>query len=194
MPKSQRLGLYQQYADQLVRDGKAYRCFCSAQSLDDTKLQTLETGGAGHYPGTCRSVGRDESDERAANGEAHVIRFKVDNSTLRASFVDIVYGRFQKREDEDDFILIKSDGFPTYHFANVVDDHLMDITHVIRGAVGCVDASEKPARLSVARNGLFRRLNILRSTTPLDGSHPNTRMRLCFPIRTAQSLAKGTAR
>jgi glutamyl-tRNA synthetase len=73
-----------------------------------------------------------ESDDRAANGESHVIRLK---SNERYSFVDIVYGRYAKNEDEDDFILIKADGFPTYHFANVVDDHLMGITHVIRGAV-----------------------------------------------------------
>ena len=118
-----------------MHEGKAYRCFCSAKNLDDTRLEALDTGGAARYPGTCRTVSRDEADERAARGEQHVIRFKTNHSLPRPSFVDLTYGRFQKREDEDDFILIKSDGFPTYHFANVVDDHLMDITHVIRGAV-----------------------------------------------------------
>lgn len=84
------------------------------------------------YPGTCRSVPAEKSADRAARGETHVVRFKSGDSL---SFVDRVYGRYEKKEEEGDFILVKSDGFPTYHFANVVDDHLMDITHVIRGAV-----------------------------------------------------------
>jgi glutamyl-tRNA synthetase len=84
------------------------------------------------YPGTCRSVAPEESADRASRGEAHIVRFRGGSAP---SFVDRVYGRYEKKEEEDDFILIKSDGFPTYHFANVIDDHLMDITHVIRGAV-----------------------------------------------------------
>ena len=63
-----------------------------------------------------------------------MVRFKGGSSL---SFVDRVYGRYEKKEDEEDFILVKTDGFPTYHFANVVDDHLMEITHVVRGAVSC---------------------------------------------------------
>lgn len=74
----------------------------------------------------------EESADRAARGETHVVRFRGGE---RLSFVDRVYGRYEKKQEEEDFILVKSDGFPTYHFANVVDDHLMDITHVIRGAV-----------------------------------------------------------
>jgi glutamyl-tRNA synthetase len=75
----------------------------------------------------------EESAERAAKKDSFVIRFK--GSGQRPSFVDKVYGLYKKREAEEDFILVKSDGFPTYHFANVIDDHLMEITHVIRGAV-----------------------------------------------------------
>lgn len=86
------------------------------------------------YPGTCRAVDGAESDRRAAAGEAHVVRFK-GNAFGRPKLRDAIYGNFQKKEDEEDFILLKSDGFPTYHFACVVDDHLMKITHVIRGEV-----------------------------------------------------------
>lgn len=77
-------------------------------------------------------MGAEESADRAARGEAHVVRFRGGENP---SFVDRVYGRYEKKEEEDDFILVKTDGFPTYHFANVIDDHLMEITHVIRGAV-----------------------------------------------------------
>jgi len=82
------------------------------------------------YPGKCRSIAPTESSERAEAGEPFVVRFKSDK---RFSFVDAVYGRYEKGEDEEDFVIIKSDGFPTYHFANVVDDALMRITHVVRG-------------------------------------------------------------
>lgn len=73
-----------------------------------------------------------ESDRRAANGEPHIIRFKTAETPVSAP--DLVYGAYKKAEREDNFIIMKSDGFPTYHFANVVDDHFMKITHVIRGA------------------------------------------------------------
>lgn len=94
----------------------------------------MKTNGVfGTYPGRCLTIAADESDERAARGEAHTIRFR---STASPAVVhDVVYGIYQKKLPEDHFIIMKSDGFPTYHFANVVDDHLMDITHVIRGAV-----------------------------------------------------------
>lgn len=78
-------------------------------------------------------IGKAESDRRAAVGEPHTIRFKASATPVTAP--DLVYGPYKKAEQEDDFIIMKSDGFPTYHFANVVDDHFMKITHVIRGAV-----------------------------------------------------------
>ncbi|OLN82697.1 Glutamate-tRNA ligase [Colletotrichum chlorophyti] len=129
--QSQRLHHYQNHINHLLEEGKAYRCFCTAHDLERHKQQSLDDGGTSHYPGTCRSIPPDQAERRAANGEAHVVRFRSEG---RPSFVDKVYGSYQKNEDEDDFILIKSDGYPTYHFANVVDDHLMEITHVIRGA------------------------------------------------------------
>ncbi|OHE94453.1 glutamyl-tRNA synthetase [Colletotrichum orchidophilum] len=129
--QSKRLDYYRQHIAQLLDAGKAYRCFCTAHDLERHKQQSLDEGGTAHYPGTCRSLPPSQAERRAANGETHVVRFR---SECRPSFVDKVYGNYQKNEDEDDFILIKSDGYPTYHFANVVDDHLMEITHVIRGA------------------------------------------------------------
>ncbi|PKS13304.1 hypothetical protein jhhlp_000075 [Lomentospora prolificans] len=129
--QSERLDKYRPFADQLLESGQAYRCFCTAADLEKHKEIAAAQNQTTQYPGTCRSISTEESADRAAKGETHIIRFK-GGSTF--PFVDRVYGRYEKKEVEDDFILIKSDGFPTYHFANVIDDHLMEITHVIRGA------------------------------------------------------------
>ncbi|KAL2760907.1 hypothetical protein ACRALDRAFT_1026266 [Sodiomyces alcalophilus JCM 7366] len=128
--QSKRLDLYHKHAEQLLDSGHAYRCFCTAQDLERHKQQTLDGGNLVNYPGTCRGIPPDQAARRAAHGKSHVVRFRSEG---RPSFTDVVYGHYQKNEDESDFILIKTDGFPTYHFANVVDDHLMKITHVIRG-------------------------------------------------------------
>lgn len=118
----------------MLDKGRAYRCFCSREELAASQLGSqADMGHTGRYPGTCLAVTPGESEERAARGEPHVIRFKSASEPV--SVPDIVYRGFRKRQAEDDFIIIKSDGYPTYHFANVVDDHLMDVTHVIRGAV-----------------------------------------------------------
>ncbi len=85
------------------------------------------------YAGTCLGISAEESAERAARGDSHTIRFK--GGSQPAEVHDVVYGLVRKNRPEDLFIIIKTDGFPTYHFANVVDDHHMKITHVIRGAV-----------------------------------------------------------
>ncbi|GKT51617.1 glutamate--tRNA ligase [Colletotrichum spaethianum] len=130
--QSKRLDYYKKYTEKLLDEGKAYRCFCTAHDLERHKQQVLDDGGgSAHYPGTCRGIPPSQAERRGANGEKHVVRFRSEG---RPSFIDRVYGNYQKNEDEDDFILVKSDGYPTYHFANVIDDHLMEITHVIRGA------------------------------------------------------------
>lgn len=131
--QSERLDLYKQHATALLESGRAFRCFCTKEQNDLNVAQAAAGGGAAHYPGTCTHVELGESDSRAANGEPHAIRFKSAEQPVSAN--DIVYGIYRKAEREDSFIIMKSDGFPTYHFANVVDDHLMEITHVIRGAV-----------------------------------------------------------
>ncbi|TLD31619.1 hypothetical protein PspLS_02040 [Pyricularia sp. CBS 133598] len=131
--QSERLGHYSKYARQLLDGGRAYRCFCTREELAASQLGSqADSGSGGRYPGTCLAVSADESEERAARGDAHVIRFR--SNTKPFTVPDLVYRRFRKKHMEDDFIIMKSDGFPTYHFANVVDDHLMDVTHVIRGA------------------------------------------------------------
>lgn len=118
----------------LIDEGHAYRCFCKPEDLEKQKLQLHEAGKPTIYPGTCRSRSEKESTQLADAGEPHVVRFK-GNEFGRLGFKDAIYGPFEKKEDEEDFIIMKTDGYPTYHLANVVDDHLMEITHVIRGEV-----------------------------------------------------------
>ncbi|OAQ79048.1 glutamyl-tRNA synthetase [Purpureocillium lilacinum] len=130
--QSERLDIYKDHVQQLVDHGHAYRCFCTSEQLEAQKRELHDQGKPTVYPGTCRSVDSSESDRRAADGEPHVVRFKSDTFG-RPKFRDAIYGTFQKKDQEEDFILLKTDGFPTYHLANVVDDHLMKITHVIRG-------------------------------------------------------------
>ncbi|KAI1384477.1 uncharacterized protein F4822DRAFT_438432 [Hypoxylon trugodes] len=129
--QSERLALYDKYADHLLNEGRAYRCFCTPEDLDHMKSISIQEGKPTVYNRTCSHISPDVSDRRAANGEPHCVRFKCDHWPL---VQDFVFGRHMKPEAEDDFIIIKRDGYPTYHFANVVDDHLMEITHVIRGA------------------------------------------------------------
>ncbi|ROW12502.1 hypothetical protein VMCG_00033 [Cytospora schulzeri] len=130
--QSDRLDLYRQHANMLLDRDHAFRCFCSKEDLEFNLQQATSSGATAHYPGTCTAIPRGESDRRAANGEPHIIRFKTSETPVTAP--DLVYGAYKKAEREDNFIIMKSDGFPTYHFANVVDDHFMKITHVIRGA------------------------------------------------------------
>ncbi|EPE04274.1 glutamyl-trna synthetase [Ophiostoma piceae UAMH 11346] len=131
--QSERLHIYHEYADRLVEERKAFRCFCSQDDLATHHQKALDSDGTfGTYPGMCLSISEEEANDRAAQGEAHTIRFRSSPDPVPVN--DIVYGLYKKRLPEDHFIIMKSDGFPTYHFANVVDDHLMDITHVVRGA------------------------------------------------------------
>lgn len=124
--------MYIKHAESLIEGGRAYRCFCTPEDLDSMKARNIQDGTSLLYNGTCSHIRPDESARRAANGEPHCVRFKSGHSSPAVR--DLVYGLYKKPEREDDFILIKRDGYPTYHFANVVDDHLMNITHVIRGA------------------------------------------------------------
>ncbi|KAI5457723.1 hypothetical protein BGZ63DRAFT_493831 [Mariannaea sp. PMI_226] len=130
--QSERLDTYHKHTQTLVDNGSAYRCFCSSEHLEAQKRALHDAGKSTAYPGTCRSITREESDRRAAAGEPHVVR--LDSGRFGTpKFKDAIYGPFQKKEPEEDFVLMKTDGYPTYHLANVVDDHLMKITHVIRG-------------------------------------------------------------
>src|SRR5450631_1598414 len=129
--QSERSEIYKTEADKLVASGAAYRCFCTSQRLEEMRAASKGKSFVG-YDGHCRGVDRAESDRRAAAGEAFVIRMAMPK-TGETVFTDRLRGevRFDNTQ-VDDQILLKSDGFPTYHLANVVDDHLMGITHVIR--------------------------------------------------------------
>lgn len=130
--QSERLPIYEKHAKKLLETGSAYRCFCSKETLEAQMKVDLDAGRHTVYPGTCRSIPPEESDERALKGEAYTVRMNSEKFG-RPRLVDAVYGEFQKKFAEEDFVLMKTDGYPTYHLANVVDDRLMKITHVIRG-------------------------------------------------------------
>lgn len=135
--QSERSALYREHANKLLETEHAYRCFCSAERLNHLAEQRHKLGLATDYDRTCAHIPRSESDERAAAGEKHVVRLRVPDQY--PSYTDLIYGTFKPlkrlRADNayEDPILLKSDGLPTYHLANVVDDHHMKITHVIRG-------------------------------------------------------------
>ncbi len=131
--QSQRLDIYRQYVDQLVADGHAYYCFCSKARLDSVREEQKKNGLTPKYDGLCRDIDGDEAKRRIADGEPYVVRLKlpVDQDI---SFEDQIRGTVTFNTAEiDDQVLLKQDGFPTYHMAVVVDDHLMGISDVVRG-------------------------------------------------------------
>ncbi|MSA01301.1 glutamate--tRNA ligase [Lactonifactor sp. BIOML-A3] len=126
------LGIYKKYAEQLIAQGDAYYCFC-----DKERLESLRTNVAGKeiamYDKHCLSLTKEEIEEKLKTGVPYVIRFNMPSEGT-TTFRDDIYGEITVPNEElDDLILMKSDGYPTYNFANVVDDHLMGITHVVRG-------------------------------------------------------------
>lgn len=131
--QSERLNMYKPYAEQLVKEGKAYYCFCTKERLDELRASAKEGEVIG-YDRHCRCLPQSEIDEKLASGIPYVIRQKspLDGES---TYHDCVYGDITiKNEELDDQVLIKADGFPTYNFANVIDDHTMGITHVVRGS------------------------------------------------------------
>ena len=131
--QSERLSLYRKYADELVASGKAYRCFCTSERLEAVRKEQESRKEPTRYDGRCRDLSKEELSERVKKNAPHVVRLRVEGMDDLV-FDDIVRGKVSfSRKTIDDQVLLKSDGFPTYHLANVVDDHLMEITHVIRG-------------------------------------------------------------
>lgn len=131
--QSERLELYKKHASELVENGTAYRCFCTPQRLEEMRNQQQAEKKAPMYDRCCLALSKEEIENKIANGEAYVIRQKI-NAEGFTEYNDLIRGKVSiKNELLDDQILMKSDGYPTYNFANVVDDHLMEITHVIRG-------------------------------------------------------------
>ncbi|KAF0720453.1 Aste57867_297 [Aphanomyces stellatus] len=130
--QSERLHLYKKYAHQLLNDGHAYRCFCSQERLKTLRETATRSGSGTMYDRACLGLTASQIEEKLASGEPNTIRLKIPEG--KTTVKDLVRGYVQFDHSViDDQVLMKSDGFPTYHLANVVDDHLMGITHVIRG-------------------------------------------------------------
>jgi len=129
----QKQGIYLEYAKKLIEKGEAYYCFCDKERLDGLKSQVVEGKEITVYDKHCLSLSKEEVEEKLKAGLPYVIR-QNNPREGKTTFHDEIYGDISVDNGElDDMILIKSDGYPTYNFANVVDDHLMGITHVVRG-------------------------------------------------------------
>lgn len=138
--QSERQELYNKEAQHLLDNGKAYRCFCSKERLDKLtqSARQLWPPSTASYDRKCAHLSKEESDKKAADGEQFVLRFKAPPKWPK--FVDLLHGEVESQTQinqsdvrYDDFVILKSDGMPTYHLANVVDDSDMEITHVVRG-------------------------------------------------------------
>jgi len=131
--QSERREIYKKYALMLIEKGAAYYCFCTDEQLENDRKAAEEKGETYKYPKTCLNLSKEEIEKRITAGEKYVIRQNTPKNK-EVSFDDAIFGHVTVNSDDlDDMILLKSDGLPTYNFANVVDDHLMGITHVMRG-------------------------------------------------------------
>lgn len=130
--QSKRKEIYEKYADELLKSGHAYRCFCTKERLEELRERQKNSKQATMYDRKCLDLPESEVKAKIKAGEPFVIRQKMPYEIIK--FKDLIRGSVQfDGKTVDDQVLMKSDGFPTYHLANVVDDHLMEITHVIRG-------------------------------------------------------------
>lgn len=131
--QSERMGIYKQYAVQLVEQGHAFYCFATAEELDQMRAEQQARGETPKYDGRGLKLSADDVQQRLADNQPHVIRMKVPEDGV-CKFQDMLRGEVEIPWAQVDMqVLLKTDGLPTYHLANVVDDHLMQITHVIRG-------------------------------------------------------------
>lgn len=131
--QSERKPIYAEHAAQLVKSGNAFTCFCTRERLDEVRKAQRAAGETTRYDGECLSLGEEEVASRIAQGEAHVVRMKVPRAGT-CKFKDILRGEIEIPWQQVDMqVLMKTDGMPTYHLAVVVDDHLMEISHVLRG-------------------------------------------------------------
>jgi len=133
--QSERLDLYHSYAKRLIDSGHAYRCFCSQDKLATTREKLARTGSNSTYDKSCLNLTEEEVGRRVRAGERFVVRLNDGSSTARPAPIDLVFGTLKDAHASlpTDPVLLKSDNFPTYHLASVVDDHEMGITHVLRG-------------------------------------------------------------
>jgi len=132
--QSQRLNIYKKCADELVQKNKAYYCFCTPERLEALREeQQKQKLPQSKYDKLCLNLSKNDIAEKLSSNISHVLRLNVEPNQ-KVIFDDVIRGRVEfETNNIDDQVLIKSDGFPTYHLANVIDDHLMDLTHVIRG-------------------------------------------------------------
>ncbi len=132
--QSLRKGIYQEHARRLVAEKKAYYCFCDAERLERIREKQLRNNENPRYDGKCRGIDPQVAADRVETGEPHVIRFKAPREG-KTTAVDLLRGEITVENSRlDDIILVKSNGLPVYHLAAMVDDHLMEISHVIRGS------------------------------------------------------------
>ena len=130
--QSERLKIYRKYVDELIEKDKAYYCFCSSERLTELREEQTSLKLPTKYDKKCRFLSEEEIKEKLNSNVAYTIRLKVPENTV-IEFEDMVKGKIKvPSKDIDEQVLLKTDWFPTYHLANVVDDHLMEITHVIR--------------------------------------------------------------
>ena len=131
--QSERLVIYQKYAQQLVATGTAYYCFCTSQRLEELRHQQIAWKKPPKYDRLCLRLSAKEVKTKIINGEPHVVRMKIPDDG-KTSWQDLIHGPISfDNALLDDSVILKSDGFPTYHLAVVIDDHLMKISHVLRG-------------------------------------------------------------
>ncbi|HFB06970.1 MAG TPA: glutamate--tRNA ligase [Chloroflexi bacterium] len=130
--QSQRLPIYREIAHKLLKEGRVYLCYCSPQRLEKMRQEQVKRKQPPKYDRRCRDLTQRERTQLEARGVTPVIRFRAPLAG-ETTFLDLIHGQVTFKNDTlDDFILLKSDGYPTYHLANVVDDHLMAISHVLR--------------------------------------------------------------
>ncbi|MCF0260051.1 MAG: glutamate--tRNA ligase [Erysipelotrichaceae bacterium] len=131
--QSERLGMYKGYAEKLIKTGHAHYCFCSEEDIEAQRKEAESLGISFKFNDPCKHMSKEEIDAKLEAGEPYVIRQTIENIG-ETSFDDEVYGHIEFDGDLlDEQILLKSDGFPTYNFANIIDDHTMNISHVVRG-------------------------------------------------------------
>jgi glutamyl-tRNA synthetase len=130
--QSQRLPVYQEAVERLIKEGYAYHCYCSSERLENMRAEQTRLKQPPGYDRHCRCLSSEEQAEKTAAGVKPVVRFKTPTEG-RTQFQDLLRGPVTfENNTQDDFVLLKSDGYPVYHLANVVDDHLMEISHVLR--------------------------------------------------------------
>lgn len=131
--QSERVNIYQEYINKLIAEGKAYYCYCSPDELAQHRELSLKEGRPPKYNGKCRNLTAQEKEKFIAQGRHPVVRFKFPQ-TAETIFTDLIKGEIKFDNSLlDDFVILKSNGIPTYNFAAVCDDHLLNITHIIRG-------------------------------------------------------------